>query len=427
MSGTTNHQITIVSCAVGRGLDPDALGTSLGPGFSVSAVPLSLLYSAIVGPTAATATSASANADQHVLLRAVSMSSSVVVVDLGPPLHQNPPVSSFVHGFLLSRRRPSTVVHFHPQTHDGPDDYDCGGDPSGAKLGADRRSCCSLPSCTSGIEACAAACRAAVSENEADLDVKQGSYRSLMIRPRGCDPSFLDRTLRNSICEHTSGAIYVWVPVVSQSCSHYLEVAVRYGLKPWLATPKYLIYYKWNKIGKDMVPSAATSIAGAQAVLLSPDKSKVLMTKEIRVNDPVYPYYDKSRPPTEHTWRFPGGAVDFGESDAESVIRELQEELGIAVPLEGLHLVNTYNMKKARAWGVFDPGDEPLYVNDHLQVFVAFLDPSVPLQPEEAEIINAQWFPISEVLSGTLPGASARTTYRLKEALDHIERNNIHP
>lgn len=36
----------------------------------------------------------------------------------------------------------------------------------------------------------------------------------------------------------------------------------------------------------------------------------------------------------KYTWEFPGGAVDFGETRKDAVIRELKEEFGVAVAVD---------------------------------------------------------------------------------------------
>ncbi|KAH3757750.1 hypothetical protein Pelo_10427 [Pelomyxa schiedti] len=315
--------------------------------------------------------------------------------------------SVFSYGREMSRRLPGSVLHLH----DGPVPP----------------TLCPFPNCNCDVGSCAAACRALLATNAAGLDIKPGTYGSLNLRPRLCDAPFLESALIYALATHKCGAVYVWVPVNSPTCSPYLEAAVRHGLKPWVATDTYLIYYKWNAPGKDMVPSAASSISGAQIVLISPDKTHVLMTLEERVNDPAAVEHDSRNPPKITIWRFPGGAIDPGESNVEGLIRELHEEIGVSVPPSAVHLVKTINISKARAWGVFDPADKPLLINDHLQIFTGFLDPTLPLTPEAAEIKDVKWLPIASVMSGKVSNLNRRHIERLKEALGFISLNNINP
>ena len=57
------------------------------------------------------------------------------------------------------------------------------------------------------------------------------------------------------------------------------------------------------------------------------------------------------RDPEAGHWGFPGGKVDFGETDQQATVREVKEELGIDIRLGPLaHLVNYIDLSEDQHW-----------------------------------------------------------------------------
>ena len=89
----------------------------------------------------------------------------------------------------------------------------------------------------------------------------------------------------------------------------------------------YRLYYEngtvWDMSSRNSEHSlvAKTNSAKADAVVIIPyvvenKKTKIILTKEFR-----YPIND-------YVWGFPAGLVDKGETEEESALRELKEEIG---------------------------------------------------------------------------------------------------
>jgi mutator protein MutT len=67
-------------------------------------------------------------------------------------------------------------------------------------------------------------------------------------------------------------------------------------------------------------------------------------------------------------WEFPGGKVEAAESPEQALAREIQEELGVLIRIEGLigEVVHTYPQKKIRLrlfWA--SPLSESLVLSEH--------------------------------------------------------------
>jgi 8-oxo-dGTP diphosphatase len=96
------------------------------------------------------------------------------------------------------------------------------------------------------------------------------------------------------------------------------------------------------------------------------------------------------RPPGKHMagrWEFPGGKVDTGESEAEALVRELREELGIEVTSSHpfMRLAHSYNDRDVQLsmWIVERFSGEPQSLDGQALKWVELL------RLEEEDILEA--------------------------------------
>lgn len=90
------------------------------------------------------------------------------------------------------------------------------------------------------------------------------------------------------------------------------------------------------------------------------------------------------------TWEFPAGSALAGESSAEAAVRELEEEAGVVVRADGLHLVGRFVEETA----LFD-----LYLARVGREVVLTLDPE--------EVHEGEWVSVSRVEERYRGGAMA--------------------
>lgn len=135
-----------------------------------------------------------------------------------------------------------------------------------------------------------------------------------------------------------------------------------------------------------MSVSSKAPRAGCGALIRN-EKNEILLVKRLR--DPEADY-----------WGFPGGKVDFGETDQQATIREVKEELGIAIKLSSLaHLVNYIDLENDQHWLA--------------PVYNATIVDGIPSIQEPEALSDWKWFS-EDNLPAPLTEASHQTLGKLK-------------
>ena len=117
---------------------------------------------------------------------------------------------------------------------------------------------------------------------------------------------------------------------------------------------------------------------------------------------------DKQIPKADLKWEIPGGKIDFGETAAECIVREVREETGLIVsPVKLIDCI------WSNIWDVSD-GHK---IQAILIPFICEVE-SGTARPGDHEVLELKWFSIKDLDSlNTLPGVKeiAKTGYFTKK------------
>ena len=150
--------------------------------------------------------------------------------------------------------------------------------------------------------------------------------------------------------------------------------AVSFGFGFHHATSDYLQLTRWLPTDvPSPLPRYAFTLIGVGGVVLN-GEDKVLMVQE-RVSP---------SPRMQGSWKLPGGLADPGEDFAQTVAREVREEVGVDAELEGVVSMRHSHGRR------FGQGD--LYVLVRLRTVT---DDTIVLDREE--LADARWMSLSEI------------------------------
>ncbi|SDN58366.1 NUDIX hydrolase [Alkalicoccus daliensis] len=88
-------------------------------------------------------------------------------------------------------------------------------------------------------------------------------------------------------------------------------------------------------------------------------------------------------------WGLPGGLMELGESYLETALRETEEETGVKLPEEEMHLFGVFSGKD---YYVEAPNGDPYYAVTGLYTCK---DPGQPLNDADEETLELRYFPIT--------------------------------
>ena len=107
-------------------------------------------------------------------------------------------------------------------------------------------------------------------------------------------------------------------------------------------------------------------------------------------------------------WEIPGGSVDFGETLAQAIVREVKEEMGVDVVVEHQLLANDHLI----------PAEKQHWVATPFIVRVKYGQTPKILEPHKCEAMG--WFPLTKLPSPL----SITTKLNLKVYRYHLRQNS---
>jgi 8-oxo-dGTP diphosphatase len=131
-------------------------------------------------------------------------------------------------------------------------------------------------------------------------------------------------------------------------------------------------------------------IVAALGLPISKDRKKVLLTERHAPGNPAW----------HHKWQLAGGAVDFGETIEEAVIREMQEELRVKATI-----IHPYPIVKTSIWYARET-DTKMDTQVVLVTYLADIGDQVPdlSQDPDWETSDYGWYSLAEAKKlDTLP------------------------
>ena len=123
-------------------------------------------------------------------------------------------------------------------------------------------------------------------------------------------------------------------------------------------------------------------IVAAIGLPVSADRQKVLMTQRHAPGNPAW----------HHKWQLAGGALDFGETTEETVIREIYEELHVKATI-----IHPYPIVKSSVWYASE-SDEKKDTHVVLITYLVDIGEAIPdlSHDPDWETSNWGWFTLDE-------------------------------
>jgi len=212
-------------------------------------------------------------------------------------------------------------------------------------------------------------------DTRSKLDFKEDTYDGVIVDWNSLPKSPIDfmRVLRTSLSEWKSqGKKGVWMAIPVERAD-LIPVAIKHGFKPHHSEETHIVFTTWLSRPPNALPAQAAHYVGVGVAVVNA-AGQLLVVQE--KNGPL-----RGR----DYWKVPTGLVNTNEDILTAAVREVKEETGVDIGVEGI-----FALRETHLQGVQKKTDLFFLCKAYA------LNTEITIDPEE--LLKATWMDIPEYL-----------------------------